>query len=135
MAYARTVNKPVMLDFTGHSCVNCRKMEATVWSLPDILQRLRDDVVLVSLYVDDKTALPASEQYRSTFSGKWIDRLGSKCSDLQATRYGTNSQPYYLILDHEGNSLVPHAAYDPDPEKFRRFLDQGINAFHQGKQP
>lgn len=135
MAYARTVNKPVMLDFTGHSCVNCRKMEATVWSLPDILQRLRDDVVLVSLYVDDKTALPASEQYRSTFSGKWIDRLGSKCSDLQATRYGTNSQPYYLILDHEGNSLVPHAAYDPDPEKFRRFLEQGINAFHQGKQP
>ncbi len=135
MAYARTVNKPVMLDFTGHSCVNCRKMEATVWSLPDILQRLRDDVVLVSLYVDDKTALPASEQYRSTFSGKWIDRLGSKCSDLQATRYGTNSQPYYLILDHEGNSLVPHAAYDPDPEKFRRFLDLGINAFRKGKQP
>jgi len=135
MAYARTVNKPVMLDFTGHSCVNCRKMEATVWSKPDILQRLRDDVVLVSLYVDDKTALPASEQYRSSFSGKWIDRLGSKCSDLQATRYGTNSQPYYLILDHQGNSLVPHTAYDPDPEKFRRFLDQGINTFRQGAQP
>jgi thiol:disulfide interchange protein DsbD len=135
MAYARTVNKPVMLDFTGHSCVNCRKMEATVWSLPDILERLRNDVVLVSLYVDDKTALPASEQYRSSFSGKWIDRLGSKCSDLQATRYNTNSQPYYLILDLQGNSLVPHAAYDPDPELFRSFLNQGIQAFHQGNRP
>jgi thiol:disulfide interchange protein DsbD len=135
MVYARSVNKPVMLDFTGHSCVNCRKMEATVWSLPDILQRLRNEVVLVSLYVDDKTPLPKSEQYRSSLSGKWIDRLGSKCSDLQATRYGTNSQPYYLILDHQGNSLVPHAAYDPDPEKFRQFLEQGINAFRRGAQP
>jgi len=84
MAYARRVNKPVMLDFTGHSCVNCRKMEASVWVLPDILERLRNEVVLISLYVDDKTPLPAAEQYRSTFSGQWIDQLGARCSDLQA---------------------------------------------------
>ena len=135
MAYARRVNKPVMLDFTGHSCVNCRKMEASVWVLPDILDRLRNEVVLISLYVDDKTPLPAAEQYRSTFSGQWIDQLGARCSDLQATLFQTNSQPYYVLLDHEGKSLVPPASYDPDPELFRTFLDQGIRQFREASAP
>ena len=135
MAYARRVNKPVMLDFTGHSCVNCRKMEASVWVLPDILDRLRNEVVLISLYVDDKTPLPAAEQYRSTFSGQWIDQLGGRCSDLQATLFQTNSQPYYVLLDHEGKSLAPPASYDPDPELFRAFLDQGIRQFREASAP
>jgi thiol:disulfide interchange protein DsbD len=134
MAYARKVGKPLMLDFTGHSCVNCRKMEATVWSVPDILERLRDRVVLVSLYVDDKTPLPASEQYRSAFSGKWIDRLGARCSDLQASRFGTNSQPYYLMLDHQGKVLGKPASYDPDPDLFRNFLDEGLRLYQAGLQ-
>jgi len=131
MAYARRVNKPVMLDFTGHSCVNCRKMEASVWVLPDILERLRNEVVLISLYVDDKTPLPASEQYRSAFSGQWIDQLGARCSDLQASLFQTNSQPYYVLLDHEGKSLAPPASYDPDPALFRSFLDEGIRQFKE----
>lgn len=129
MNYARSVNKPVMLDFTGHSCVNCRKMEASVWVLPDILERLRNDVVLISLYVDDKTPLPPNEHYQSTFSGQTIRQLGARCSDLQATLFQTNSQPYYVLLDHQGRPLGPAASYDPDPDVFRRFLDEGLRKF------
>lgn len=129
MRYARLVKKPVMLDFTGHSCVNCRKMEASVWVLPDILERLRNDVVLISLYVDDKTPLPESEHYQSSFSGQTIRQLGARCSDLQATLFQTNSQPYYVLLDLEGRPLGPAASYDPDPNVFRRFLDEGLRKF------
>jgi thiol:disulfide interchange protein DsbD len=110
-------------------------MEASVWVLPDILDRLRNEVVLISLYVDDKTPLHAAEQYRSTFSGQWIDQLGARCSDLQATLFQTNSQPYYVLLDHEGKSLAPPASYDPDPELFRTFLDQGIRQFREASAP
>lgn len=131
MAYAKKVGKPVFIDFTGHSCVNCRKMEASVWSDPQVLKRLNEDYVLISLYVDDKTELPENEKYTSKFSGKKIKTLGNKWSDLEATNYGINSQPYYVLLDHEGNKLTAPQAFNLDINNYIRFLDEGKKAFTQ----
>jgi thiol:disulfide interchange protein len=133
MAYAKKMNKPVMIDFTGHSCVNCRKMEVSVWSDPQVLQRMNDDYVLISLYVDDKTALPENERYTSAFSGKKIKTVGNKWSDLQASKYGINSQPYYVLLDHEGNVLTQPEAFNLDIQNYINFLDKGKKAFNEKK--
>ncbi|HEY4651346.1 MAG TPA: cytochrome c biogenesis protein CcdA [Pontibacter sp.] len=129
VAYARKVNKPVMLDFTGHACVNCRKMEASVWPDKQVLSRLRNDFVLIQLYVDDKTELPAAEQYTSQFSGKKIKTIGNKWSDLQASRFNANSQPYYVLLDAQEQVLIPPTGADYDPESYLRYLDKGIQKF------
>jgi len=129
LAYARTVNKPVLIDFTGWSCVNCRKMEASVWPEPEVLKRLKEDYVLISLYVDDRTELDESEKYVSDFSGKKISRIGQKWSDMQASVYGTNSQPYYVIVDHDGDKLVPPQAFNLDIQNYIDFLDSGIEMF------
>ncbi|MFA6945326.1 MAG: cytochrome c biogenesis protein CcdA [Pedobacter sp.] len=93
LAYAKSVNKPILIDFTGWSCTNCRKMEASVWPDKEVLRRLREDYVLISLYVDDKTELSEAEKYVSSFSGKKVNTIGQKWSDFQASRFGTNSQP------------------------------------------
>lgn len=129
LAYAREVNKPVLIDFTGWSCVNCRKMEASVWPEPEVLKRLKEDYVLISLYVDDRTELDDSEKYVSDFSGKKISRIGQKWSDMQASVYGTNSQPYYVIVNHEGDKLVPPQAYNLNIQNYVDFLDSGIIMF------
>jgi thiol:disulfide interchange protein len=129
MAYAKKMGKPVMIDFTGHSCVNCRKMEVSVWSDPAVLKLLNEDYVLISLYVDDKTPLAETERYVSTFSGKNIKTLGNKWSDLQASTYGVNSQPYYVLLDHEGKQLVKPRAFDLDIPAYVSFLESGKTAF------
>ncbi|WP_118193622.1 protein-disulfide reductase DsbD family protein [Albibacterium indicum] len=129
LAYARSVNKPVLIDFTGWSCVNCRKMEASVWPEPEVLRRLKEDYVLISLYVDDRTELDESEKYVSEFSGKKISRVGQKWSDMQAAVYGTNSQPYYVIVDHDGNKLVPPQAFNLDVRNYVDFLDSGVEMF------
>jgi len=129
MAYAKEVNKPVILDFTGWSCVNCRKMEDNVWSDQKVLSLLNNDYVLISLYVDDKTLLPESGQYVSEVTGKKINTIGNKWSDFQTTRYKTNSQPYYVLLDHEGNILAPAKSYDTSIEKYVEFLTTGIKEF------
>lgn len=128
LAYARQVNKPVLIDFTGWSCTNCRKMEASVWSDPEVLRRLKDEYVLISLYVDDKTALPEGEQYTSS-TGKKVRTIGQKWSDLQASRYRTNSQPYYVIVDAAGETLTPPQAFDLDINNYIQFLDRGKTAF------
>ena len=131
MAYAKEVGKPVMLDFTGWACVNCRKMEEQVWSDPSVLKILREDVVLISLYVDEKIELPKEEQ-REVVIGKktkMLKTVGNKWSYFQATKYNTNSQPYYVILDHDENTLNGSAAYDPDVVKFRNWLLEGISKF------
>jgi thiol:disulfide interchange protein len=133
MAYAKKVNKPLFIDFTGWSCVNCRKMEVSVWSDPMVLKRLKEDFVMMSLYVDDKTVLPENEQYISKFSGKKIKTLGNKWSDLQASRFGTNSQPYYVILDHEGNPVTSPHAFDLSIENYVKFLDSGKQAYDAKK--
>ena len=118
-----------MVDFTGWSCVNCRKMEDNVWIDPRVLSRLENDYVLVSLYVDDKTPLPENEVYKSETTGKMVKTYGNKWSDLQTRRFGTNSQPLYVLLDHDEELLVSPTAYDPDVEKYIRFLDSGKEAF------
>ncbi|POY39149.1 disulfide bond formation protein DsbD [Solitalea longa] len=133
MEQAKKTGKPVFIDFTGHSCVNCRKMEANVWSNPDVLKRLKDDYVLISLYVDDKTELPANEQFVSKATGKKITTVGKKWSDLQASSFNTNSQPYYVLMDHDGKVLVNPQAYNPNIENYIRFLDSGKEAFQNQK--
>lgn len=133
LAYAKKVNKPVLIDFTGWSCTNCRKMEASVWPDKEVLRRLKEDYVLISLYVDDKTELSEDEKYQSAFSGKKVKSIGQKWSDFQASKYGTNSQPYYVIVDHEGNTLVPPQAFNLDVNNYKNFLESGKNAFNQKK--
>jgi len=123
LAYAKEVNKPVLIDFTGWSCVNCRKMEASVWSDPQVLKRLKEDYVVVSLYVDDRTKLKSNETYVSAFSGKNIKTVGQKWSDLQSATFGTNSQPFYVIVDAEGSRLAPPHAFDLSIQKYLDFLD------------
>lgn len=129
VAYAKEVGKPIMIDFTGHSCVNCRKMEASVWGEGPVLDRLSKDYVLISLYVDDKTMLAEDDQYVSEYSGKKIRTIGNKWSDFQASTFGANSQPYYVLLDHEEQLLVPPTAFDLDVSKYVKFLDAGKTAF------
>lgn len=131
--FAKQVNKPVLLDFTGWTCVNCRKMEESVWPDPTVLRLLNEEFVLASLYVDDRTPLEESEQYTSSFSGKKIRWVGQKWSDFQASKYGTNAQPYYVIIDHEGNQLVPAEAYNEDIQNYIKFLESGLAAFRAGK--
>lgn len=133
LAYAKKVNKPVLIDFTGWACVNCRKMEEQVWSDTRVLKRLREDVVLISLYVDEKIPLPAEEQIEVELAGKKkkLKTVGNKWSHFQASKYGTNSQPYYILMDHNEKSLVEPASYDPDIEKFIDWLDRGSKAFHK----
>ncbi len=129
LAYAKQQNKPVLVDFTGHSCVNCRKMEAAVWSDAEVLKRLKKDYVLISLYVDDKTELPVNEQYISTYSGKKIKTIGNKWSDLQAATFKTNSQPYYVLLNSDKKVLVAPQAYNLDIKNYVDFLDSGLAAY------
>jgi len=133
LAYAKESGKPIMLDFTGWACVNCRKMEEQVWSDPRVLQRLREDYVLISLYVDEKTKLPKEEQIEVQIGTKtkMLRTVGNKWSYMQAERFKTNSQPYYVVLDHDENQLGEPAAYDPDIEKYVEWLDTGIEAFQK----
>jgi len=131
LAYAKSVNKPILIDFTGWSCTNCRKMEASVWPDKEVLRRLREDYVLISLYVDDKTELSQEEKYESAFSGKKVNSIGQKWSDFQASKFGTNSQPYYVIADHDGNVLVPPQAFNLDINNYTKFLESGRIAFEK----
>lgn len=105
LAYAKSVNKPILLDFTGHACVNCRKMENNVWSDKVILPILREDVVLISLYVDDKRPLPKDQQFYSKETDSEIETIGDKWTDFMITKYKTNTQPLYVLTDLEGKSL------------------------------
>lgn len=131
MAYARKVNKPVMIDFTGHACVNCRKMEERVWSDSRVLQVLKNDIVLISLYVDDKRALPEEEHYTSSINGKKVTTIGKKWSEFQINKYKANAQPYYVLIDLEGNNLNEYSAYNPDIERYLSWLQEGIGNFKE----
>ncbi len=134
MAYAKKVGKPVLVDFTGWGCVNCRKMEEQVWSDPRVLSRLRENVVLISLYVDERTKLPESEQRVSEKTGRKIKNVGNKWSEFQEVNFGAVAQPYYIILGHDDmKPLHESAAYDPDIDKFIDWLDRGKAAFEASK--
>ena len=129
-AYAKQVNKPIMIDFTGWGCVNCRKMEEQVWVDPEVHRILKEDLVLVSLYVDEKVKLPEDKQY-TTPEGKKIRYVGQKWSDFEASTYGANAQPYYVMIDPDGDwtPLNGFAAWDPDVAKFTAWLKEGIQAY------
>lgn len=128
-AYAKKVNKPVFIDFTGHGCVNCREMEARVWSDPEVLKRLQNDFVIAALYVDDKTELSESEWYTSKYDNKVKKTIGAQNADLQIVKYNNNAQPHYCIVDQEGNLLVAPKNYDLNPAHFVTFLESAKTAF------
>lgn len=130
LTYAKTVNKPILLDFTGWACVNCRKMEETVWSDPRVLEMLSNDFVLISLYVDEKTKLPEGEQYVSEETGKKVKTIGNKWADFQIKHFKSNSQPQYVVVGHENlDALNGSAAYDPDIELYINWLEEGKAAY------
>ena len=129
LSCARQTNKPLFVDFTGHGCVNCREMEANVWSDPRVLKLLRDRFIVTALYVDDKTELPQSEWITSNYDGKVKKTIGKKYADFQIARFNVNAQPYYVLLDTTGNVLVTPRAYDLDVEAFLKFLNTGLAAF------
>ena len=135
IAHAKKVGLPIMIDFTGWACVNCRKMEEQVWSDSEVKRILTEDVVLISLYVDERTPLAEHEQYETTIAGKKkkVRTVGDKWTVLQAEIYKTNSQPYYVVLDHYENQLGVSANYQDygEVDLFKTWLQEGIDEFYQ----
>ena len=131
-AYAAKVGKPLFIDFTGHGCVNCREMEARVWSDPQVLDILRNDYVIVALYSDDKKVLPESE-WVTTDAGKVLKGLGKINSYYALKTYGVNAQPYYVLQGADGRPLVAPRGYDLSVEGFVEFLQSGLAAYKQQK--
>jgi thiol:disulfide interchange protein DsbD len=129
LAYAKKVNKPIFIDFTGHGCVNCREMEANVWSDKEVLKRLQNDYVVLALYVDDKTELPQNEWYTSTYDQREKKTIGKQNADLQISRYSANAQPYYVLIDANEKVLAEPKAYDLNVANFVAFLETGKKAF------
>jgi thiol:disulfide interchange protein len=129
LAYAKKVNKPVLLDFTGDACANCRKMEDNVWSDATVLPILKEKVVLVSLYCDRKIDLPKEQQYISKTTGKEVKTIGNKWTDLQISRYKSNSQPLYVILDADGKDLSEPIGFTFDVNDYKKWLEDGISKF------
>ena len=128
---AKEQGKPLFIDFTGHGCVNCREMEARVWSDAEVLDRLRNDFVVVALYVDDKTTLPESEWVTSDYDGKVKKSIGKVNADFQISRFKINAQPYYCLLDTDGNLLTDPMGYNLNVSEFVEFLDKGIERFDE----
>jgi len=131
IACARRQNKPLFIDFTGHGCVNCREMEARVWSDPKVLRRLRNDFVMLALYVDDKTKLDEKYWYTSSYDNKIKKTIGKQNADFQITRYKNNAQPFYVILDQDEQLLARPLAYNLDIENFIKFIDQAKEEYYK----
>ncbi|MEL4308618.1 protein-disulfide reductase DsbD family protein [Joostella sp. CR20] len=129
LAYAKKVKKPVLIDFTGYACVNCRKMEERVWSDPSVLSVLKSDIVLISLYVDDKRELPEGEEVVSEITGKKLKYIGQKWSEFQTLRYKANAQPFYVLMDLNEENLNAPVGYTPDIEEYLAWLKDGIGNF------
>ncbi len=135
LACAKEQDKPIFVDFTGHGCVNCREMEARVWSDPKVLNRLKNDYVMLALYVDEKTELPEKDWYTSEYDGKVKKSIGKQNADFQITRFNNNAQPYYVLLDSNGELLVEPIAYERSISKFVDFLDEGKEKFEAKNKP
>lgn len=129
MAYAKKVNKPVMIDFSGFGCVNCRKMEASVWTDPKVKQILENDYVLITLMVDDKTKLPHPIEIEEHGKTRKLRTIGDKWSYLQRSKFGANAQPFYILLNDEGQPLGPSYAFNEDVSKYIQFLQNGLKQF------
>ncbi len=124
LAYARSVNKPLFIDFTGHGCVNCRKMEENVWVDPRVIAKLKNDYVILALYVDDKTEKPENEWFTSKSDGAIKKSIGAQNLDFEITKFNGNAQPYYCLVDSKTEQLIkPPLAYDLDIDNFLRFLE------------
>ncbi len=130
---AKEQNKPLFVDFTGHGCVNCREMEANVWSDPKVLKLLRNDYIVTALYVDDKTTLPKEDWIVSDYDGKTKKTVGKKFADLQKTKFGVNAQPFYVLLSPDGKMLTQPRAYNLDVAAFVKFLKTGLKNFKKSK--
>ena len=136
MEIAKKENKPVLLDFTGYGCENCRKMEEFVWSEPDILPILQNEVVLASLYVDDKEPLPEAEQTKIDIGGgqmKKIKTIGDKWSMFQQVNFENNSQPHYVLITPEGKVINTPVSGYMEKEDFKKFLECGVQWFSKNK--
>ena len=132
MSYAKEVNKPVLLDFTGHGCVNCRDIEARVWPDQRVRDILNNDYVLVSLYVDDKTILSEENWYVSSYDGKVKKSIGRQNSDFQISRFQNNAQPYYVVINPFSDQIIsPPWGYELNIEKYINNLKKGIDAFYK----
>lgn len=129
MAYARQHRKPVLVDFTGYGCVNCRKMEAAVWTDPQVSATIKDNYVLISLYVDEKTALDSTLTVTENGSTTRLRTVGDKWSYLQRVKFGANAQPFYVLLDNDGKPLAPSYAFDESVTAYLDFLNQGLKAY------
>ena len=138
LAYAKKIGKPAFLDFTGHACVNCRKMEENVWGESGVINILKEDVVVISLYVDDKRDLPAAEQKEVELNGKMkkIRTIGNKWSYIQTIRYKTNTQPYYIMLGPNNEDLSNGSAdyeHHGNVEDFKDWLQEGLSLYEKAK--
>lgn len=127
---AREQGKPLFIDFTGHGCTNCREMEAVVWSDPEVLKRLKEDYVVVALYVDDKTELPEAEWITSSYDNKVKKTIGKQNADLQISNLNNNAQPFYVLVGADEKVLATPFGYEKDAEKFARFLDEGKQKYN-----
>jgi thioredoxin-related protein len=128
---SKVLKKPVFVDFTGHGCTNCREMENRVWSDPQVLKRLRENFVLVALYVDDKVIELPKEEWYTNKNGREVHLLGMKNTEIQIEKFGANAQPYYVILDGDGTSLIQPHAHDLDIQAYIKFLDEGVAAYNK----
>lgn len=129
MAYAKQTNKPVLIDFSGYGCVNCRKMEASVWTDPRVKQKLETEFVLITLMLDDKAKLKTPITITENGKEKRLRTVGEKWSYLQRSKFGVNAMPFYVILDHDGKPLAPSYAFDENVTRYIQFLDSGLNQF------
>lgn len=129
MAYAKMVHKPVLIDFSGFGCVNCRKMEVAVWTDPKVKQIIENDYVLITLMVDDKTNLPQVITIQEHGKTRKLKTIGDKWSYLQRSKFGANAQPFYVILNNEGMPLAPSYAFDENVDKYVAFLQEGLRNY------
>ena len=133
MAYARQHNKPVMIDFTGYGCVNCRKMELAVWVDQKVADIMNNDYVLITLYVDDKTPLAEKTTVVENGQERTLRTIGDKWSYLQRSKFGANAQPFYVLIDNEGKPLNKSYSYDEDIDKYVDFLQTGLDNYKKEK--
>jgi thiol:disulfide interchange protein DsbD len=131
LAASKATGKPLFVDFTGHACVNCRKMEEYVWAKPEVLKRLQNDFIIVSLYADERKELPENEWYTSDRDGKVKKTIGGQNQDLQISKYNFSAQPQYVLIDGNEKVLTSPRFYDTDEAAFVKFLDQGKAAFNK----
>ncbi|MCI0523092.1 MAG: thioredoxin family protein, partial [Bacteroidales bacterium] len=129
LACAKELNKPILIDFKGHACANCKEMDARVWSDPEVQRRIRENFVLVGLYVDDRTKLPDIEVFVSKVDGKEKKTMGKKNEDIEISMFNTNTLPLYAIVDPSGTPLIETRGTDFDIQAYIKWLDKGVEAF------